>query len=184
MHTISLLIKFANRDCQLAKSLTEDLVAQHFLPVEVVHEILQPGRPVAAFCKVDEAAADEDCILATVVGFDPSTECYEIEDVESGGSTTSSPTKSATRSSALRFFVPTHKVKALPVTDQDAILATEHLVPKQEVWALFPGTTCLYPATIVSTPSRRKKTSDFLVKFRDDDVPSRAVQPKYILLIN
>ena len=150
-------------------------------PVEI--DYLQSGHPVAAFCRVVEDSPDEDCILATVVSYDRENDRYEIEDVEKSSSQ-SSPTKNSGRKESLRFFVPSHKVKPLPLTDQEAIVATSHILPKQEVWALFPGTTCLYPATIISTPSRRKKTNDFLVKFKDDDVSSRVVSPKYVLLIN
>jgi len=47
----------------------------------------------------------------------------------------------------------------------------------KKVLALYPGTTCFYEATVVDTPSKRKKENDYLVKFEDDEESESPIKP-------
>lgn len=142
------------------------------------------GAPVAAFCNVDGGSFDEDCILAIVVNYDAESGMYEVEDVESAPELANGSPRHDVRKDALRFMVHRDKVKRLPGGEREALRLTENIIPKHQVLALFPGTTCLYPATVINVPAKRKKTNDFLVRFKDDDVPSRAVSPRYIITLS
>ncbi|PJF17173.1 Homoserine dehydrogenase [Paramicrosporidium saccamoebae] len=141
------------------------------IPLEMpsAMEVLNVGTEVAMLCLVDAEATQEDWILGTILRYIPEENSYEIEDAEGENG---SPTKGGVKT---RYTV--HEEKVRPLADS----IDESVKPKQQVLALFPGTTCLYPATVISTPTRRKKTKDFLVKFSDDEVPQRPVPPRYIL---
>jgi hypothetical protein len=139
------------------------------LEIPSVMDILNVGTEVAMLCLVDAEATQEDWILGTILRYIPEENSYEIEDAEGENG---SPTKGGVKT---RYTV--HEDKVRPLADS----IDESVKPKQQVLALFPGTTCLYPAMVVSTPLRRKKTKDFLVKFSDDEVPQRPVPPRYVL---
>lgn len=152
------------------------------------------GSTVAVRCRVDEESPAEEWILATIVrgAFTTGEEgrwSYEVEDVEFED-TASSPLRSSSVKGSphksggkrpLRLVVSSDQIRKLPATEEEALNNTVGIKVRQRVLALFPGTTCLYAATVISTPVRRKKTRDFLLKFSDDDVPSRAVPPRYVL---
>lgn len=59
--------------------------------------------------------------------------------------------------------------------------------PGMPVLALFPGTTCMYPSTVYSSPSVKKKIRDYQVKFENDvdefgvKDPPRPVEPKFVI---
>lgn len=139
------------------------------------------GSEVAVLCRIDEALENDDWILATILNYN-SNGTFEVEDVEdsmeaSGDSKASSPHKSSSR--RLRFSVGPDRIRVIPAAEsaeQDSSIKI-----KDRVLALFPGTTCLYPATVVSNPSRRKKSKDYLVSFSDDSVQHRAVPARYVL---
>ncbi len=141
--------------------------------------ILQKGNPVAALCRVEEGTLQRDWILATIVAYDPHTDSYEVEDVElsetgeivmgsappaagrrSTSGTPPPPPHGARRSTvaarrgASRFLAQRQGVRALSPTYEEALVATASVRIKERVLALFPGTTCLYPATVVNVPSR------------------------------
>lgn len=78
------------------------------------------------------------------------------------------------------YLVDAGNVIPLPESDEAALESPEFRL-RQNVLALFPGTTCFYSAVVMSQPSRRKKTRDYLLKFADDDVPSRPCPPRFIL---
>lgn len=79
------------------------------------------------------------------------------------------------------YFVEAGNVIPLPESDESALESPEFRL-RQNVLALFPGTTCFYSAVVMSQPSRRRKTRDYLLKFADDDVPSRPCPPRFILM--
>lgn len=150
------------------------------------------GSTVAVRCRIDEEASAEEWIVATIVrgasAGDDGRWTYEVEDVEfeetassplRPGSAKGSPHKSARR--PVRIVVSSDQLRRLPATEEEALASTADIKMRQRVLALFPGTTCLYAATVLSTPARRKKTRDFLLKFSDDDVPSRAIPARYVL---
>lgn len=151
------------------------------------------GSTVAVRCRVDEESPAEEWILATIVRGAFTDEdgrwSYEVEDVEfeeaassplRSSSVKGSPHKSGGKR-PLRLVVSSDQIRKLPATEEEALNSTAGIKVRQRVLALFPGTTCLYAATVISTPARRKKTRDFLLKFSDDDVPSRVVPARYVL---
>lgn len=141
------------------------------------------GGEVVIQCCVDRETGQEDWILGTLLRVRPDGS-YEVEDVEdvpdgNGGflaSATTSPIKSGRR---MKFTVRPGKIRMIPpkaVEPEDNPIKT-----RERVLALYPGTTCMYPATVVSVPTRRRRTNDFLVKFHDDTAPHRAVPSRYVL---
>lgn len=141
-------------------------------------ESIKAGCEVVVLTKVDSESDQEDWILALMIrstddGF------VEVEDVdEPPNEASSSSTSSPQKSSKTRYKIPPERVLLLSENPE-----SESFKIRERVLALFPGTTCLYPATIINVPSRRKKTKDYLVRFNDDIVSNRPVPSKYILKI-
>jgi len=137
-----------------------------------------PGTLVAVLCRVEEDSASEDWMLATVERFLPDERVFEVEDCEvaEGDEGEVIPSGGQGR----RRKVELARVLRLPQSNEDA-LAGEDLKAKTPVLALFAGTTCLYPAQVVSGPLRRKKTRDYLVSFQDDEVASRPCYARYVI---
>lgn len=106
-------------------------------------------------------------MLCRIKSFDPVSNDYVVEDSDESGN-------SSTVSAKL--------ICSVPLDEESALSSTEFKL-KQSVMALFPGTTCFYTASIVSTPSRRKKGRDYLVKFLEDDVPSRPCSARFVIPI-
>ena len=143
-----------------------------------------PGSLVAVLVHLEETQNDE-WLLATLLSFDPIQHLYTVEDVEA-------PEESGAGASPLRrqtvliskrtFQVRPERLVRLAPDDQTALDGPAGEIKlRQSVLALFPGTTCFYPAIVVSTPSRRKRTRDYLVRFQGDDVPSRQCPPRFII---
>ncbi len=142
-------------------------------PFPILEADLEPGTLVAVLCMVEPDAEQEEWMLATVVDFDQENQVYTVEDceMEADGLTPQQTGQGNRRS------IPPNKVLKLPDNDEEQ----EEFRVKSIVLALYPGTTCLYPATVLSTPSKRKKTKDYLLKFEDDEVPSRICLPRFIV---
>lgn len=142
------------------------------------------GGEVVIQCCVDREAEQEDWILGTLLRVRPDGS-YEVEDVEevpdssgvlASSSVAASPTKGGRR---MKFTVRPGKIRRIP---PKAVEPEDNPIKARErVLALYPGTTCMYPATVISVPARRRRTNDFLVKFQDDTVPHRAVPSRYVL---
>lgn len=167
---------------------------------------LNPGDLVAVLCKVEEeeeeavkmgegqekesGTAGEEWMLATVTGYRPDVQQYVVEDCEldmDGLTPIRGPSKDrlVPLSKIIRLNPPPthHHHQGDELHEEGGGLIAESFPPKSTVLALFPGTTCLYPATVISTPSRRRKTKDYLLKFEDDELPSRTCAPRYIVPI-
>ena len=133
----------------------------------------------------DEGAGEEGWAMATVIRIKGNGEAFEVEDADfDDGSPVKSRRTNFSPSSSRRtlcFTVPREKVRYLAPDEITALCLAEKIRIKQRVLALFPGTSCLYPANVISNPSRRRKTKDFLVKFIDDSVPSRAVPARFVI---
>lgn len=139
----------------------------------VTAEELPAGSLVAVLCRVEEEDSEaEEWILAIVKHFDAAQQVYEVEDCEATGE----PVPNGKRRTC-----DADKILHLPPVDENGENEEEReFKPKMAVLALFPGTTCLYPAVVISTPSRRRKTRDYLLRFQDDEVPSRTCPARFI----
>lgn len=115
---------------------------------------IEAGAPVAVFCRADPESKHEDWILATLIRRLPETDECEVEDVESADSHAPPFPAKASRPNALRLTVSSSMVQRLPASDAEAHQLAQHIRLRQQVLALFPGTTCLYPAVVMSIPSR------------------------------
>lgn len=145
---------------------------------------LSAGLLVAVLCRVDEEASTDDWMLATVQHFHPDSRLWEVEDCEEASTGEDDVTLVIVPGggSGKRRHVELARVIRMPQSDDEA-LSHEELKPKTAVLGLYPGTTCLYPAVVVTPPSRRKKTRDYLLRFNDDEVPSRPCPARYVIAI-
>lgn len=139
------------------------------------------GTEVAVLCRIDDTLENEDWILATILNYnmDDTFEVEDVEDIVDGSGEVKMPSPHKSSTGRLRFSVSLDRVRVIPPAEsaqQDTSIKV-----KDRVIALFPGTTCLYPATVVSNPARRKKSKDYLVSFSDDSVQCRPVAARYVL---
>jgi hypothetical protein len=134
---------------------------------------LPAGSLVAVLCRVEEEDSEaEEWILAIVKQFDATQGVYEVEDCEATGEPVPNGKRRVCEASKI-LHLP-------PVDESNGDEEEGEFKPKTAVLALFPGTTCLYPAVVISTPSRRRKTRDYLLRFQDDEVPSRTCPARFV----
>eukprot|EP00898_Chlorokybus_atmophyticus_P001741 jgi/Chlat1/2568/Chrsp175S02413 len=136
---------------------------------------VRPGEQVAARISGD-GAEKHDWILVTVVGLNPHTRRYEVVDeepAEEGGE-------------PKRYALPSSAIIALPKCPDPT--GRPEFPRGSKVLAVYPGTTTLYRATCISPPSKRK-TSDYLLEFDDDEeegvegVPQRPTPFKHVVAL-
>lgn len=139
------------------------------------------GTEVAVLCRIDDTLENEDWILATILNYnmDDTFEVEDVEDIVDGSGEVKMPSPHKSSTGRLRFSVSLDRVRVIPPAD--SAQQDNSIKVKDRVLALFPGTTCLYPATVVSNPVRRKKSKDYLVSFSDDSVQYRPVAARYVL---
>lgn len=142
---------------------------------------LRPGSLAAVYCHAEPGNVQKDWILASVViqvniNLVNNTYDYEMQDydltpenntslsslgahgergtLDSGIGGKRSPRKSG--GLPTRRIVNSLDIKPIEsTTDEEAIERLSSSVrAKSKVLALFPGTTCLYPATVISVPNR------------------------------
>ncbi|CAB3995880.1 SAGA-associated factor 29 [Paramuricea clavata] len=116
-----------------------------------------PGDHVAA--RVRTPDGEEQWILAEVVLFNPSTNKYDIDDIDEEGGN-----KKERHHLSRRRFIPLPKMKVNPSTHKHALFQKQDLV-----LALYPQTTCFYRALIHEPPSRPQ--DDYSVLFEDTSYP-------------
>nr|VDC91890.1 unnamed protein product [Brassica rapa] len=146
------------------------------------------GEQVAARITADDAEQDE-WLVVKVIHFDRETKeklskrepyiwifkrlkllCHRVEvldeesgdDEEGGGQRT--------------YKLPMSCVLQFPKRNDPS--TTQEFLPGKHVLAVYPGTTALYKATVVSTP-RKRKSDEYLLEFDDDEedgaLPQRTV---------
>lgn len=155
--------------------------------ISSAESFLQPGSVVAVLCQVDEDSRHEEWMMAVARRYIPApVSMFEVEDCEldpsnaefglgSSGILMPSAGQGRLRQALLSNII------VLPSTDEEALERHAEFKPKSSVLALFPGTTCLYPAFVISNPARRRKTKDYLLRFQDDEVSSRACAPRFVV---
>lgn len=119
-----------------------------------------PGHQVAA-CVSAKDDPEQRWILGTVVKFSNKKEEYIVEDIME-------ETASSAAAAKERHFLHKDKVLALPQwACYPGILNTFHPAG-EKILALYPQTTCFYPA-VVHKPPTHEKPNIYVMHFFDDD---------------
>lgn len=118
--------------------------------------ICRPGDHVAARVKYSDE--EEQYILAEVVSYNPNIGKYEVEDIDY--SEEEGKNEKEHHQLSRRRIIPLPLFKADPQHDTEALFQV-----KQMVLALYPQTTCFYPAKIHNIP--KTKNDDYTVLFED-----------------
>lgn len=124
------------------------------------------GEQVAARVTAENADKDE-WFVVKVMHFDRETKEFEVLDEEPGDDEEGGVQRKYKLH--MSFIIP------FPKRNDSSI---PEFPPGRHVLAVYPGTTALYKATVVSTP-RKRKTDDYLLEFDDDEedgaLPQRTV---------
>ncbi|KAL0685558.1 hypothetical protein Bca4012_052406 [Brassica carinata] len=125
------------------------------------------GEQVAARITADDAEQDE-WLVVKVIHFDRETKEVEVLDEESGDDEEGGGQRT--------YKLPMPCI--LPFPKRNDPSTTQEFLPGKHVLAVYPGTTALYKATVVSTP-RKRKSDEYLLEFDDDEedgaLPQRTV---------
>lgn len=116
--------------------------------------VAQQGDHVAA--RVRTPDGEEQLILAEIVSFNPSSNKYDVDDIDEEAGRNGKERHHLSR----RRVIPLPKMKANPVTHPQALFQADQIV-----MALYPQTTCFYKAVIHEPPSRPQ--DDYSVSFED-----------------
>ncbi|KJE89440.1 hypothetical protein CAOG_00906 [Capsaspora owczarzaki ATCC 30864] len=130
------------------------------------------GEQVAAYNAAVEEP-DDRWILATVVNSD--SQQYEVEDIVEDVNVDTSQT---------RHWLPAKCIVALPTWQPEPHRHEAFISKGTHVMALYPQTTCFYPAVVFSPPTETRR--DYLLNFSDDEdvdgtTPEREVSVKFVL---
>ncbi|CAD5324304.1 unnamed protein product [Arabidopsis thaliana] len=122
---------------------------------------------VAARVTAEDAEKDE-WFVVKVIHFDRETKEVEVLDEEPGDDEEGGGQR-------------TYKLSMsciLPFPKRNDPSSTQEFIPGKHVLAVYPGTTALYKATVISTP-RKRKSDEYLLEFDDDEedgaLPQRTV---------
>lgn len=125
------------------------------------------GEQVAARVTGDNAEKDE-WFVVKVIHFDRETKEFEVLDEEPGDDEDSGGQR--------KYKLPMSCI--IPFPKRNELSGVPDFPPGRHVLAVYPGTTALYKATVVS-PLRKRKIDDYLLEFDDDEedgaLPQRTV---------
>ncbi|XP_066585392.1 SAGA-associated factor 29 [Prorops nasuta] len=140
------------------------------VPAEPTY-IAKTGDMVAALVKGSEE--EENWILAEVVHFNPTTNKYEVDDIDEE--------QKDRHTLSRRRVVPLPLMRANPETDPHA------LFPKGSiVMALYPQTTCFYKAVVNQLPTTATEEYEVLFEdatYSDGYSPPLNVAQRYVISI-
>ncbi|CAN8266201.1 unnamed protein product [Cochlearia groenlandica] len=137
------------------------------------------GEQVAARVTADDAEKDE-WFVVKVIHFDRETKEVEVLDEEPGDDEEGGGQRT--------YKLPMSCI--LPFPKRNDPSTTQEFLPGKPVLAVYPGTTALYKATVVSTPRKilklacfeirlQRKSDEYLLEFDDDEedgaLPQRTV---------
>jgi SAGA-associated factor 29 len=115
-----------------------------------------------------ESADKDEWFVVKVIHFDRETKEVEVLDEEPGDDEEGSGQRT--------YKLP--MLCILPFPKRNDPSNTQEFPPGKHVLAVYPGTTALYKATVVSTP-RKRKSDEYLLEFDDDEedgaLPQRTV---------
>jgi SAGA-associated factor 29 len=143
------------------------------IPAEEKHKC-RPDDQVAARVNT-ETGEDDQWILAVVVSYNSHYHRYHVDDIDEEG-----------HIEKKRYQVSKRRVIPLPIWKADPVATPQALFREgQKVLALYPQTTCFYPAIIHELP--KTVDEEYSVLFEDNtylegyspplDVPQRYVLP-------
>ncbi|KAH7577284.1 hypothetical protein JRO89_XS01G0231600 [Xanthoceras sorbifolium] len=125
------------------------------------------GEQVAARVTADNADKDE-WFVVKVMHFDRETKEFEVLDEEPGDDEDGGGQRK----------YKLHMSCIIPFPKRNDVSSVQEFPPGRHVLAVYPGTTALYKATVVSTP-RKRKSDEYLLEFDDDEedgaLPQRTV---------
>ncbi|OAY25639.1 SAGA-associated factor 29 homolog A [Manihot esculenta] len=125
------------------------------------------GEQVAARVTGNNAEKDE-WFVVKVMQFDRETKEFEVLDEEPGDDEEGGGQR--------KYKLPMSCI--IPFPKKNDLSSVPDFPPGRHVLAVYPGTTALYKATVVSPP-RKRKTDEYLLEFDDDEedgaLPQRAV---------
>ncbi|GLU11350.1 hypothetical protein SLE2022_281050 [Rubroshorea leprosula] len=125
------------------------------------------GEQVAARVRPENAEKDV-WIVAKVTHFDRETKEFDVLDEEPGEDEESGGQR--------KYKLPMSCIIPFPKRNNPA--AITEFSPGRPVLAVYPGTTELYKATVISTP-RKSKSEEYVLEFDDDEedgtLPQRTV---------
>ncbi|XP_052490015.1 SAGA-associated factor 29 homolog A [Gossypium raimondii] len=123
-------------------------------------------KQVAA--RVTSDAKMDEWFVVKVMNFDEKTKKFEVLDEEAGDDEEGGVQK-------------TYKLSAsciIPFPERNDPSGTQEFPAGRNVLAVYPETTALYKATVISTP-RKRKSDEYLLEFDDDEedgvLPQRTV---------
>ncbi|XP_022750537.1 uncharacterized protein LOC111299559 [Durio zibethinus] len=124
------------------------------------------GEQVAA--KVTPDGERDEWFVVKMINFDEKTKEFEVLDEEPGDDEDSSDQR--------KYKLPASCIMPFPKWNDPS--STQEFPAGRHVLAVYPGTTALYKATVISTP-RKRKSDDYLLEFDDDEedgaLPQRTV---------
>eukprot|EP00164_Ancoracysta_twista_P007883 GFYU01011284.1.p1 GENE.GFYU01011284.1~~GFYU01011284.1.p1 ORF type:complete len:249 (+),score=40.14 GFYU01011284.1:115-861(+) len=128
--------------------------------------------PMGEFVAARIAQNPSQWILASVMSFVQKRDKYEVMDED--------PTQADPNYQKKKYTLSSKFVVWLPSTEGDRV---PDMRKGEKVMAMFPDTSCFYPAFVVTVP-KRKKNGEAVVQFEDDDedgeTPNRKVKLQYI----
>ncbi|WZZ36330.1 hypothetical protein YC2023_019731 [Brassica napus] len=133
------------------------------------------GEQVAARITADDAEYDE-WIVVKVINFDRETKEVEVFDEEPGDDEEIGGQRT--------YKLPMSCI--LPFPKRTDLSNTQEFLPRKQVLAVYPGTTALYKAVVISTP-RKYDHIRYLLEFDDDEedgtLPQRTVPFHYVVAV-
>ncbi|KAK4845715.1 hypothetical protein QYF36_008260 [Acer negundo] len=115
------------------------------------------GEQVAARVTAENAEKDE-WFVVKVIHFDREMKEFEVLDEEPGDDEEGGGQR--------KYKLPMSCI--IPFPKRNDVSSVQEFPSGRHVLAVYPGTTALYKATVVSTP-RKRKSDDYVLEFDDDE---------------
>ncbi|KAK8483599.1 hypothetical protein V6N11_068232 [Hibiscus sabdariffa] len=126
--------------------------------------------------RVTSDAEKDEWFVVKVINFDEKTKEFEVLDEEPGDDEEGGVQR--------KYKLPVSCI--LPFPKQNDPSGTQEFPAGRHVLAVYPGTTALYKATVISTP-RKRKSDEYLLEFDDDEedgaLPQRTVPFHKVVLL-
>ncbi|GMI67085.1 SaGa associated Factor 29 a [Hibiscus trionum] len=118
--------------------------------------------------RVTSDAEKDEWFVVKVINFDEKTKEFEVLDEEPGDDEEGGGQR--------KYKLPASCIIPFPKRNDPS--STQEFPAGRQVLAVYPGTTALYKATVISTP-RKRKSDEYLLEFDDDEedgaLPQRTV---------
>ncbi|KAK3183669.1 hypothetical protein Dsin_030955 [Dipteronia sinensis] len=115
------------------------------------------GEQVAARVTAENAEKDE-WFVVKVMHFDRETKEFDVLDEEPGDD----------EEGGVQRKYKLQMSCIIPFPKRNDVSSVPEFLPGRHVLAVYPGTTALYKATVVSTP-RKRKSEEYVLEFDDDE---------------